>query len=95
MSIPTSSIAFQPQNAQTQLKREDKSGLSGSLSFESSSGNISAGDVYENESGGRESFVTSRSGLIFSEFHVELRETLKSWKDDSEYTEWGDDEFQT
>lgn len=86
MSIPTSNIAFQPQTAQTQLEQE--SGFSGSLSSESSSGNSSAGEMYENESRAQASFVRNHSGLSSSELNVELQDVLKSRKNESEYTEW-------
>lgn len=94
----TTHIAFQPQTAQKQWEHGTKSTFSSSPSSESSSGTSSNGDMYENGSASQASFIRKRSDSSFSELNVELQEALKSRRDDNEnteYTEWDYNEFET
>lgn len=89
----TTHIAFQPETSKRQWEHGTKSTFSSSLSSESSSVISDSGDMYENGSPPQASLDSG-----FSELNVELQEALKSRRDNTEnteYTEWDNDEFET
>lgn len=94
----TTHIAFQPQTAQAQWEHGTKSTFSSSLSSESSSVISDSGDLYENGCPPQASLIGNPLDSGFSELNVELQEALKSRRDNTEnteYTEWDNDEFET